>query len=170
MGGNDSGQTSFPGASFKETHESKRKRPWRPPPPRHVPHPERDGVMRVPQTQQADLKGCPLWAPLMLHGCLVYRRGAGLITVLPVRMLKLSHLPRVSWLLTGEAGFAPNLTPVCAFASQNKGGLSGGRGGGFNTLLLNNIEPLCRKLGFSAHTLWTHVLIVTRSPTDCLHV
>ena len=41
------------------------------PPPCHVPHPERGGVMRVPQTQQADLEGCPLWVPLTLHGCLV---------------------------------------------------------------------------------------------------
>ena len=54
--------------------------------------------------------------------------------------------------------------PSVCFASQNKGGLIGGRGGGFNTLLFNLALKLRKKLGFSPHTLWTSLLIVPRSP------
>lgn len=108
-------------------------------------------------------RGVPTVGPTHATWVLDLRRGAGLITILPVRMLKL---------VTAQGPLAANWgsrvctqsDPSVCFASQNKGGLTGGDGGGFKTLLLNSAEPLRKKLGFSAHALWTRLLIVTRSP------
>lgn len=83
-----------------------------PPPPRPTP---RKGRCDEGSTDSAGRpRGVPTAGPTHATRVLGVRRGAGLITILLVRMLKVSHLPRVLWLLTGEARFAPNLTPVCA--------------------------------------------------------
>ena len=86
-------RTPSPEASFRETCEGKGERPWRHPPTLPRPTPG-EGRRDEGSTDSAGRpRGVPTVGPTHTTRVLGLRRGAGLITILPVRMLKLGHCP-----------------------------------------------------------------------------